>query len=68
MMVQRLIKSILDRVTATLTLLLLLPILLIVALFIYFDMGYPMLFAQPRPGKNSHIIDIDRVIQTIENC
>jgi len=55
MIVPRLIKCILDRVTATLTLLLLLPILLFVALFIYLRLGYPILFTQPRPGKSAQI-------------
>ncbi len=51
----RLIKSLLDQVVAALTLLVLSPLILIVAIAIYFRLGRPVLFTQPRPGKNGHI-------------
>ncbi len=51
----RLIKSLLDQVVAALTLLVLSPLMLIVAIAIYFRLGRPVLFTQPRPGKNGHI-------------
>lgn len=51
----RLIKSILDRLVAAIALLLFSPLILIVAIAIYFRMGSPIIFTQPRPGKGSSI-------------
>lgn len=51
----RLVKSALDRLVAAIALLVLSPIMLIVASAIYFRMGRPILFTQPRPGKNARI-------------
>lgn len=51
----RLIKSILDRLVAAIALLFVFPLILIVAIAIYFKMGSPIIFAQPRPGKESNI-------------
>lgn len=51
----RLIKSILDRLVAAIALLFVFPLILIVAIAIYFKMGSPIIFAQPRPGKESSI-------------
>ncbi|MEH1966456.1 sugar transferase [Nostoc sp.] len=53
----RLIKSILDRFVAVIALLVLSPVILIIAIAIYFRMGYPVLFTQPRPGKNARIFN-----------
>ncbi|MEH1968347.1 sugar transferase [Nostoc sp.] len=53
----RLIKSILDRVVAAIALIFLFPLLMSVAIAIYFRMGYPVIFTQPRPGKNAHIFN-----------
>ncbi len=50
-----LIKSILDRLVAAIALLIFSPILLTVAIAIYFRMGSPIFFTQPRPGKDSKI-------------
>ena len=49
------IKSVLDRVVAAIALLLLSPIILIVSIAIYFRMGSPLIFSQPRPGKDGKI-------------
>ncbi|NJR59170.1 MAG: sugar transferase [Cyanobacteria bacterium CRU_2_1] len=49
------IKWIADRFIAFVLLLLLAPVFLIVAIAIYINMGHPILFAQPRPGKNGHV-------------
>jgi len=49
------IKSVLDRVVAVIALLLLSPIILIVSIAIYFRMGSPLIFSQPRPGKDGKI-------------
>lgn len=51
----RLIKSVLDRLIAVIVLLILSPVMLIVAIAIYFRMGSPILFTQPRPGKDARI-------------
>lgn len=51
-------KRLLDIVSASLLLLLTLPIQLIVAALIAIKLGRPVLFAQPRPGKNSEIFTL----------
>jgi lipopolysaccharide/colanic/teichoic acid biosynthesis glycosyltransferase len=53
--VERLIKLLLDKLVAALVLLLLSPVILIVAIAVYFNMGSPVIFAQLRPGKNNKI-------------
>ena len=53
----RFIKSILDRIIAAITLILLSPLLIIVAIAIYINMGSPVLFTQPRPGRDAHIFN-----------
>lgn len=51
----RLIKSLLDRLVAAIALLVFSPILISVAIAIYIRMGSPVVFAQPRPGKDGQI-------------
>jgi len=51
----RFIKYILDRLVAITTLLILSPVILAVAIAIYFRMGSPLIFSQPRPGKDGKI-------------
>ncbi|BAY86795.1 sugar transferase [Calothrix parasitica NIES-267] len=53
--ISRAIKSVLDRVVAATALLLLSPIILIVSIAINFRMGSPLIFSQPRPGKDGKI-------------
>lgn len=53
----RLIKSILDRVVAAIALIFLFPLLMSVAIAIYFRMGSPVIFTQPRPGQNARIFN-----------
>ncbi|MBW4619068.1 MAG: sugar transferase [Cyanosarcina radialis HA8281-LM2] len=50
-----LVKFILDRLAAALALLVLSPLMLIVAIAIYIWIGRPIVFTQPRPGKDSRI-------------
>lgn len=50
-----LIKSMLDRLVAVITLLLFSPLLAIIATIIYTRIGKPIFFAQPRPGKDDQI-------------
>lgn len=52
---QRSLKWIADRGVAAIALAILSPVLLVVAIAIYIRMGSPVVFAQPRPGKNGRI-------------
>jgi lipopolysaccharide/colanic/teichoic acid biosynthesis glycosyltransferase len=51
----KLIKSLGDRFAASLALLLLSPFILLAAIAIRLQMGSPILFTQPRPGKNGRV-------------
>jgi lipopolysaccharide/colanic/teichoic acid biosynthesis glycosyltransferase len=51
----KLIKSLGDRFAASLALLLLSPFILVAAIAIRLQMGSPILFTQPRPGKNGRV-------------
>ena len=51
----RLVKYLADRLTAAIALLLLSPLMLLVAIAIYVNMGSPVIFKQPRPGKDGNI-------------
>ncbi len=57
----RFIKSVLDRLIATIALIILSPIILLVAIAIYIYMGSPIIFSQLRPGKE-RMNGIKRVI------
>ncbi|MCW2546234.1 MAG: sugar transferase [Mycobacterium sp.] len=52
---QELIKEVADRCLAFVLLLLFSPLMLAIAIAIYFSMGRPVIFAQPRPGKGAKI-------------
>lgn len=52
-----LIKSLLDKTVAAIALLISSPILLVVAIAVYFRMGSPVLFTQPRPGENARVFN-----------
>lgn len=54
-MLSRLIKSLGDRLLAAIALILLSPFVAILAIAIYFKMGSPVIFAQPRAGKDNRI-------------
>ena len=51
----KLIKWLADRIVATIALILLSPLMLGVAIAIYFRMGSPLIFSHPRPGKDNRI-------------
>lgn len=53
--ISRLLKFILDRSIATIALIMFAPIMLIVAIAVYFNLGSPVIFAQDRPGKDNRI-------------
>ena len=52
---QQLIKWVVDRLVAAIALIVFSPVLVLIAIAIYISMGNPVLFTQPRPGKNGHI-------------
>jgi len=52
-MLSRLIKSLVDRSLAAIALILLLPFVTVLAIAIYFNMGSPIIFSQPRGGRNN---------------
>jgi len=64
----RLIKYILDRVVAAIALILLSPLLLGVAIAIYLRMGSPVIFIQPRPGKNARIFNFYKFRTMTNEC
>lgn len=51
------IKLILDRIMAAIALIILSPLILGIAIAIYINMGSPVLFTQPRPGRDAHIFN-----------
>ncbi|MBW4619071.1 MAG: sugar transferase [Cyanosarcina radialis HA8281-LM2] len=51
----RLLKSVLDKLVAAIALVIFSPIILVLAIAIYTRMGSPIVFTQPRPGKNGRI-------------
>lgn len=51
----RFIKYAFDRIVAATALLLLSPVMLVIAIAIYFKMGSPVVFTQARPGQDSKI-------------
>ncbi|WP_026731769.1 sugar transferase [Fischerella sp. PCC 9605] len=65
---QLLIKEIADRVVAAIALLIFSPVILIVAIAIYFRMGQPVIFTQPRPGKNSYIFTFYKFRTMTNDC
>jgi lipopolysaccharide/colanic/teichoic acid biosynthesis glycosyltransferase len=51
----QLVKAVLDRLVGLIALALFYPAILIVAIAIYIRMGSPIVFTQPRPGKNGEV-------------
>ncbi|BAY74800.1 sugar transferase [Nostoc linckia NIES-25] len=64
----RVIKFILDRVVAAIALIFLFPLLLGVAIAIYLRMGNPVIFIQPRPGKNARIFNFYKFRTMTNEC
>lgn len=52
-MLSRSIKSLLDRLLAAIALIILSPFIMIIAIAIRFNMGSPIIFSQPRGGKDN---------------
>ncbi len=55
MIIQKLIKSLIDRLMAAIALIMMSPLILLVAIAIAINMGSPVIFSQDRPGKNNRI-------------
>jgi sugar transferase EpsL len=51
----KLIKYIADRLVAAIALFLLSPLIIVIAIVVRKNLGSPILFTQPRPGKNSKV-------------
>ncbi|HEY9639416.1 MAG TPA: sugar transferase [Coleofasciculaceae cyanobacterium] len=64
----RVVKFVLDRLTAAVLLLIFTPILITVAIAIYLRMGHPILFIQSRPGKNQRIFNFYKFRTMTNDC
>jgi lipopolysaccharide/colanic/teichoic acid biosynthesis glycosyltransferase len=62
------VKAIIDRSCAILLLALISPAMLVIAIAIYLQMGYPIFFTQHRPGKNEHIFNLYKFRTMNSNC
>lgn len=67
-MYQHFFKTIIDRLLALLALLLLWPLLLVVALLVALKLGRPVLFSQPRPGKDTQIFQLYKFRSMTNAC
>ncbi len=65
---QKTIKWMVDRCVAAIALVIFSPVLLIVASAIYIKMGNPVLFAQPRPGKDGRIFTFYKFRTMTNEC
>lgn len=57
-MYKKYIKRILDFILALLAIIMLSPIYIVISIFVLMFMGWPILFKQPRPGKNEEIFNM----------
>jgi lipopolysaccharide/colanic/teichoic acid biosynthesis glycosyltransferase len=64
----KLIKLILDKSMAIIALVVFSPVMLAVAIAIYFRMGYPIIFSQPRPGENARIFNLYKFRTMTNEC
>ena len=58
MIYREFLKPFFDKIMAIILLLFFLPVLILVALFIFLSMGRPIFFTQTRPGKDERLFDI----------
>ncbi|MGB7522019.1 MAG: sugar transferase [Spirulinaceae cyanobacterium] len=61
------IKNLSDFTIALFALFLLLPIILFTAVIIFLDMGFPIIFIQPRPGKHGRVFNFYK-FRTMNNA
>jgi lipopolysaccharide/colanic/teichoic acid biosynthesis glycosyltransferase len=64
----QLVKWVLDRLCAAIALLVFSPAILIVAIAIYLRMGSPIVFTQPRPGKNGEVFRFYKFRTMTSDC
>lgn len=57
-MYRKYIKRLLDIILSLIAIIILLPIYAIISILVLIFMGWPMLFKQPRPGKNEKIFNM----------
>lgn len=62
------IKSVLDKLVAVILLFFCLPVMLIVAIAIYIQMGKPIVFSQQRPGKKGRIFNCYKFRTMTNKC
>jgi lipopolysaccharide/colanic/teichoic acid biosynthesis glycosyltransferase len=62
------IKSVLDKLVALIALIIVSPVLLGVVIAIYIRMGRPLLFTQPRPGKDGRIFTCYKFRTMTNDC
>lgn len=62
------LKNKLDKIFALITLIVLSPVILVVALLVYRGMGKPVIFAQLRPGKNGRIFTFYKFRTMTNKC
>ena len=62
----QLVKAVLDRLVALIALAIFYPAILIVAIAIYIRMGSPIVFTQPRSGKNGEVFQFYKFRRTSE--
>ena len=56
-LISRLIKSGLDKLMAIIALIILSPLMLVIAIALYLHDGRPVIFSQPRPGKDARVFN-----------
>ena len=64
----RLVKSVCDRVFAAIALAVFSPVILMVAIAIYIRMGGQIFFCQPRPGKNGRVFNFYKFRTMTSDC
>ena len=57
-MYRKYIKRLLDIILSLIAIIILLPIYAIISILVLIFMGWPILFKQPRPGKNEKIFNM----------
>ena len=57
-MYRKYIKRLLDIILSLIAIIILLPLYAIISILVLIFMGWPILFKQPRPGKNEKIFNM----------
>ncbi|MTJ50796.1 sugar transferase [Dolichospermum sp. UHCC 0259] len=67
-LISRLIKSGLDKLVVIIALIVLSPLMLVIAIALYLNMGSPIFFIQPRPGKDARIFNFYKFRTMANEC